>query len=346
MALELDFILNDESVNRYGYRVLTMGIQTGNFEKNPVCLVVHDNHQLSIGKWKNLRKEGNLFKATLEFDEEDSLAVTLYKKYKNGYMSAVSMSFLEIAESEAPELLIKGQKYATITECELTECSLVNVPGNANALKLFTADGKEKQLSLIGSENQNPKTMQKNEKTAEELGLELETLRKNRALDLVSLHLDRGVIAAEEKEFFLKNAELDFDATKKVLEFRKTPEKDNSSDALADQLVTLHFDRGAIVAEEKEFFLKSAKLDYAGTKKVLELKKGKETLDALTQNLGLGKDLVGKDDRSTWSYLDFYKKDLNALQLMKEKEPERHSKLLAAHTLSLKESGEYVLDEK
>ena len=51
------FVLTDESVNSYGYRVLTSGIKMEQFLKNPVMLYSHDNNRMPIGTWENVRPE-------------------------------------------------------------------------------------------------------------------------------------------------------------------------------------------------------------------------------------------------------------------------------------------------
>ena len=44
------FIISDESVNRYGYRILSRGMSTASFEKNPVVFYNHGTYSLPIGK--------------------------------------------------------------------------------------------------------------------------------------------------------------------------------------------------------------------------------------------------------------------------------------------------------
>ena len=51
------FIISDESVNRYGYRILSRGMSTASFEKNPVVFYNHGTFSLPIGKGKNLQHE-------------------------------------------------------------------------------------------------------------------------------------------------------------------------------------------------------------------------------------------------------------------------------------------------
>ncbi len=348
MALELTFIINDESVNRYGYRILSAGIQTENFLKNPVCLVQHKNEYLSVGKWKGFKQESVKLSAVLEFDEGDEDAVKIYNKYKNGYMSAVSLSMLEITESEDPKYLLAGQKYATILECELLEISLVTVPGNANSLKLLAPDGKEKKLSLLTINNNDHKNQIKMvTKTPEELQTENDGLKKTLAVNLVKQHLDRGAITVDNKDFFEKNAVLDYEGTEKAL--TKLPSKNEENGGakqLAAQLVEMHQKRGAITAQELDFYKKAAEADYDGTKKVLELKKGNEGLDGFVKDLsGASRSQSDPDDRSKWNFLDWYKKDIDGLQKLEIEKPEDHRKLLAAYQLEMRKSGTYIPSE-
>jgi hypothetical protein len=348
MALELEFIINDESVNRYGYRVLSAGIQTGNFLKNPVCLVQHRSEYLSVGKWKELKVAGNKFIAKLEFDEGDEEAVKIYNKYKNGYMSAVSISILEITESEDPKYLLPGQKYPTILECELLEISLVTVPGNANSLKLMNKEGKEKQLSLL-TENVDINQNQNKNMTEEQLKAENDKLRKQLAAELADMHCKRGVITASELDFYKKAAENDYDGTKKVLEAKVVAKAEDNTNAkqLAAQLVEMHQKRGAITATELAFYTKAAEGDYEGTKKVLEAKKGTEGLEKFVNNLSNDKNANSDtEDRSKWGFKEWYQKDLDGLQKMETEKPEDYKKLQLSYRNQLKSENVYIPTEE
>ena len=57
---KLTFVLHDESVNTYGFRMLTSGANLEEFKKNPVMLLNHDDYSLPIGRWENIRVEGDL----------------------------------------------------------------------------------------------------------------------------------------------------------------------------------------------------------------------------------------------------------------------------------------------
>ena len=45
---KLTFVLHDESVNTYGFRMLTSGANLEEFKKNPVMLLNHDDYSLPM----------------------------------------------------------------------------------------------------------------------------------------------------------------------------------------------------------------------------------------------------------------------------------------------------------
>ncbi len=347
MALELNFKISDNTVNRYGFRILTEGILTDNFMKNPVALVGHSGEILSVGKWKNLTKNTDgTFVGTCEFDEEDDTAKNLFRKNKAGYMSAVSMSVDPLVESDDPKDLIPGQKYPTVTSSDLLEISFCNIPGNANAVKLIR-EGKEIQLSLI-KPNQSQQTMEKETKTVDQLQQELTALRKTMAKELVYVHKTRGVIADGETDFFENAANLDYDGTKKLLDARKKEEPKADSSEKAKTLVELHFNRGVIPATEKPQIEKLASLDYDGTKAMLEARKGTKEIELHVEGAtseDAKNDAAAKDPKN-WKYLDYYKNDLEGLMKMKKEESAKYNALLAAHTKELNKSGKVDLSEE
>ena len=324
--LTADFVICDNTINRYGWRLLVQGIDTTGFMKNPVCCLQHNTLAVPVGKWLKLWVDNNQLKGTVEFDRNDPDAVKLYWKYKDGYMSAVSLNILPISESDDPDDMLPGQKYETITKSELLEVSLVTLPGNKNAVKLSTPEGKVFKLNLI------TKQMAKEEKTVEQLQAELAASRALNADNLIALHKQRGVVADGEVEPLKALALIDYENVNKMLSARKTVEKqaDTTKDQLADQLVSLHATRLALTDDEKKMYLNSAKLNYEDTKKALEARKGKETVDTfMLGGLGGKQGTHNPDDRSGWTYLDYYKKDPDALQLMAKEQPEAYKKLEA-----------------
>lgn len=131
------FILSDESVNRYGFRVLTRGIGLADFRTNPIMLLNHDRRVLPIGKWNNLTIDGEgRLMAEPEFDEGDELAMDIKRKCEKGFMNCTSIAFDILELSDDPALMVAGQKRSTVTKCELMEVSITDIGANRNAVKL------------------------------------------------------------------------------------------------------------------------------------------------------------------------------------------------------------------
>lgn len=329
-ALEIDFIICDNTVNRYGWRLLVEGIDLEGFLKNPVCCVHHSTYMVPVGKWKNLRVEGEELKGTVEFDRNDEDAVKLYWKYKDGFMNAVSLNVLPLEESDEDKYIVENQKYSTLIRSELLEISVVTLPGQKNAVKLSTPEGESYKLHLITNKK---KIMDKEEKTIDQLKQELDAQKKLNAENLVLRHKARGVVQDGEVDSLKELALTSYETVSKMLDARQASPEDKSedvSDEKAKAMVALHFNRGAITKPEVKIFEDSAKLDYEGTKKVLEGKQGTESVKSFVQGLSSGDGQTQLNgDRAGWDYYEYFKKDPHSLALMEKNEPEKYKKLVA-----------------
>lgn len=168
-AKKITFILNDDGLNRYGFRVLTAGINTEEFEKNPLMLYDHRSYSYRpVGKWENLRKEGGQLKGDAVLDDTSDFDKEIKSKVEKGIIKGASMGIDVVELSEAPEYLITGQTRKTVTKCILREVSITPDPANSRALKLNFPD-KKVMLSgetefideLIGKINPNNDKMKK-----------------------------------------------------------------------------------------------------------------------------------------------------------------------------------------
>lgn len=129
----LEFILSDETPDRYGDIIIADGWKLTNFKKNPIALFGHQTN-FPIGTWKTLRVEGKALKGFLELAPEGtSVRIDeLRRLVKAGILKAVSVGFKPLKyEPMDPEDPWKGVKYL---ENELVETSLVSIPANPNAL--------------------------------------------------------------------------------------------------------------------------------------------------------------------------------------------------------------------
>lgn len=130
----ITFVLSDESVNSYGFVVLTEGIDTSAFERNPVMLFMHNRDGNVIGRWENIRKVDKRLLGDAVFDDSTELAATVKKQVEKGFLRSVSIGIEQIATEE-----LNGVQ--TVTKCRLIEASIVDIPSNENAVKLFRRTG-------------------------------------------------------------------------------------------------------------------------------------------------------------------------------------------------------------
>ena len=130
----ITFVLSDESINSYGFIVKTAGIDTTQFERNPVMLYMHDRENGVIGRWENLRNDGNKLLADAVFDESTELGAKVKKQVDNGFLRCVSIGIDNVTQEE-----LNGVQ--TVTKCRLIEVSVVDIPSNSNAVKLFRSSG-------------------------------------------------------------------------------------------------------------------------------------------------------------------------------------------------------------
>ena len=130
------FVLTDESVNGYGYRVLTSGIGREQFLKNPVMLYSHEYGLLPIGTWENVREKDGQLLATAKFDEGDPFAQEVARKVDEGILKCCSIGFNILGIDESDDLKLPGQIGPTVTKSELLECSICAIGANRNAMRL------------------------------------------------------------------------------------------------------------------------------------------------------------------------------------------------------------------
>lgn len=247
------FVLSDESINSYGFRVLTKGIDLSMFEKNPVMLYMHDQSNI-LGKWVDVKVDGEKLSGAPEFDTDDELATKLSKKVEKGYLNATSIG-LQVTKWGVETDKLSGKEVAVALSSVLKEVSLVTVPSNRNALRLYDDEGvliDEEQIQLSVSEvfKQNPHKKMVTKENLNLLGLgdnpsetdinqaianlagrvntleaEQKAQRQKQVTDLVDAAVTSGKIKAEKKAFYVSLGEKDFDGLKQIVEDMKVPSK-------------------------------------------------------------------------------------------------------------------------
>lgn len=188
------FVVSDESVNKYGYRVLSSGIDMTEFKKNPVMFWNHQRSgddlfssrdRLPVGKWENIRiDDQNRVLADAVIDMNDNLGKKLIQKVSDGFINASSIG-IGVQEVSADELLmIEGQTRPTVTKSTLQEISIVDIPANSNAMKLSFLSVGGQTLNLNSSEDVEklntllPMIEDKTEKTVETLNATQEATKE------------------------------------------------------------------------------------------------------------------------------------------------------------------------
>ena len=129
------FVLSDESLNSYGFVVLTKGIDLERFTKNPVMFYQHNRESGIIGRWESIRIENNRLLADAVFDESEPLAKRIKEKIDNNFLRAASISIEPVRQEEI-------NRVQSVTNCTLLEASIVDTPSNQNAVKLRKKNGE------------------------------------------------------------------------------------------------------------------------------------------------------------------------------------------------------------
>ena len=128
--------VHDESLNTYGFWLLTAGGSLVNFKKNPLCLWNHTfgwtdktDVMLPIGIWKNIEvKSDGSIEMDDELDEEDAFALKIKKKVDKKHLRATSIGVTILEWSEDPKYLKAGQTRPTVVKWKLREVSIVDIP--------------------------------------------------------------------------------------------------------------------------------------------------------------------------------------------------------------------------
>lgn len=223
--------ITNDSLNSYGTRVLTAGMNVEQYQRNPVLLYMHERGNV-IGYVKDLKVEDGEVTGELMFDEASELSIRCKKQYEFGSLKMVSAGLDILETSEDPELLVQGQTRPTVTKSKLFEVSLVDVGSNDDAIVL-QKDGKkitlgkdsECPLPLLNNNNQNQKQMEQ-KMVAMQLGLPAAATEAE-----INAKLDELKTAKEENERLQqKNAALTLASItaaveKAVGEKRITPDK-------------------------------------------------------------------------------------------------------------------------
>lgn len=193
--------LTNDTLNSYGYRVLTDGVDTTQYERNPILLYMH-SRGLAIGLIKDIKKENGEITGELAFDEATDLSRQCKQQWEFGSLRMVSIGFEVIETSEAAELIVPGQRFATVTKARLIEVSLVDIGANNDAIRLH----KDGQLITLSEGGDCPLPRLNHKPTNNQPQMDIKTLALTLGLPETA---DEAAVNAKLAELKQKNAEAD-----------------------------------------------------------------------------------------------------------------------------------------
>ncbi len=163
--------LTNDTLNSYGFRVLTEGVDITQYERNPILLYMH-NRGKAIGLIKDIKRENGEITGEPVFDEATELSCQCKKQWEFGSLRMVSIGFTIIETSDAPEHLVPGQRYPTVTKAQLYEVSLVDIGANSDAIRLY----KDGQLITLGDGGDCPLPLLKHKPNNNNSQMDIKTL--------------------------------------------------------------------------------------------------------------------------------------------------------------------------
>ena len=281
------FILSDESVNSYGFRVLTDGISIADFEKNPVMLWNHgrsymDNKDtiLPIGHWENIRKEGDKLLADANFDMDDEFAAKIARKVERKDINACSICFGDYTESDDPADLVIGQTRNTVKTCSLMEVSICDIPSNKNAISMYK-DGVKVELTTKGD---CPIGLITNNKNESEMDLKTLSEKLGLAENATEADVMKSIVSMSAEIQSLKQ-QLE-QSTRSLKELKESIAQTQKAEA--DALISEAMKDGRIDAAGKTEFEKLFANDFEMAKRMLGMMSPRTKLTDMLKKETLG----------------------------------------------------------
>ena len=129
----IPFLLSSPGVKRDGINLATLPFLLDNYVKNPVVLPFHSWFDFSIGRGLIEiidSAAGQSLYAEASFDVDDPIGALADRKYRGGFMFAVSLGWDDVDSNGVPVRVSKKKPVAR----DVLEFSVVSIPGDADAL--------------------------------------------------------------------------------------------------------------------------------------------------------------------------------------------------------------------
>lgn len=310
MAKSKTFVLHDESVNTYGFRMLTSGVNLDEFRKNPVMLLNHNDYSLPIGRWENIRIDGGKILADAVFDEKDERAAEVMRKVDNDFIRMASIGAWPPEEkSDDYSLMLPGQRYPTVTKWTVREASIVTIGANHNALAFYDKNTQEViDLTVAGAivrlMDNSPKTLNMSLLT-QKLNLH-DTANEAEIVSAVQNLMDDNARLKSENKTLT-------DAIDKA-----NADRDAANKAEAVRLVDAAILTGKLDAKAKDATLAMFDKDFESTKAMLDAIPERQSIARQINSTGTGATNLADLKAKSWDELD----KANKLTELKDKAPE------------------------
>lgn len=299
--MEKIFVLSDGSrTNTKGYRIAVTGIRMERFALNPVMLKEH-NPDIVIGRWENWKRENNQLTALPVFDTDDVDGKEVARKVAKNFLRCASIGIIPLKLEYIDDEFV-------MTECELVEASIVSIPSDAGAVRLYNEKLEElsfDQVKINFNLNNNQLTNQEmaevifrlSQRTVESLSLSSDYTSKDVEL----------AVAEKDKEIETLNAKL------------KAVEKQAQTDYLNNAVKA-----GKISETERLSFEKMAEKGCFDDVKSMIDAKAESATETLADKVQKSNLTAG---RETWDYLKWMKEDPKGLAKIKSENPKEFERL-------------------
>lgn len=331
------FKVTDDSVNRKGYIVSTLGIDATEYNENNVLLFNHDLDQ-PIGVANYFVDNGEGF-ADVFFDEEDEKALRIKNKVQKGHLKTTSISVAFNGE----DVILNADGVPVITKSKLREISITPVPANKNAV-LQLNDEKNNYLGhilylnaeLLDADNIIEEEMINYEQfnvaneaeLVEKFNL-LDNSLKEKELNLSDLTLKLDALTLEKDAIIasLNDKASELEAKASELELKLSNFEAKEKELFIDQAIS----EGKFNIDQKESLIKLSESNFDLVKEMIS-----KAVVIKAPKIDL-KDKINKSkvennsDTSTWNFNDWVSKDYNGLMKMREEDKQEYDRLYKAY---------------
>jgi HK97 family phage prohead protease len=129
-------VITTNAIDRDGDQIDPAGLDIARYMQNPVVLFAHDYQALPVGRCVSLNRNGNQWRATWTWLQQDEFADRVANAWRQQVLGACSIGFRPIQSQPRPDG--NGRLF---TQAELLEFSIVPVPSNQEALRALKAFG-------------------------------------------------------------------------------------------------------------------------------------------------------------------------------------------------------------